>query len=898
MATLAELIVRIGADARAFERDIAKVENKIKRLGSQFKDIGSRLTTGLTLPITALGGGALKAAIDFESAFAGVRKTVDATEGELAALREGILAMAREVPAAQTEIAAVAEAAGQLGIQTDAILGFTRTMIDMGVATNLSADQAATALARLANITQMPQDQFDRLGSTIVALGNNLATTEAEIVEMGLRLAGAGHQVGLTEAQILSFAGALSSVGIEAEAGGSAFSRVMVNIANEVAKGGEKLQLFASVAGMTAAEFAETWRRDAAGALIAFIEGLGRLSQQGGNTFEVLEALGLSEIRVRDALLRAAGAGDLFRQSLEIGTRAWEENIALTREAEQRYATTESKLQLLRNRLVEAGITLGDALAPALREAIDATGPLIDRLRQLAEWFANLPQPTQQTIIQVAALTAAMGPLMFAVGTTIQAFSGLLGVIRALSGGTGIAGLIALGQKLSNAFMLWRTGALGFGAALRLVLGPVGLVITALGLLVTAGAYVYRNWDTIKERAGQLWDYLRAGFDGLVSRVSYAWNRIVEAIWGAVARILDAVEPVTRFLPESWQQAFRDMRASVEQNMEAAASRADEAAARIASATTRMALAFRDAGAVAQDNLSILDARHAAVTRAVAERSPQVAAATGQVSAALAGLGNEAEKAGRKVKDQLAEALTALDHRIQIVRDSLELYRLQNNLAEDSAEFLKEQLKAQRAEFDLLGQKIVAVEEALERVAAAKGLNSEAALELQAKLSGLRLEQEKLKKAIDETTKALQEQSRAAGMPEGSLSLLQKAIDQAGGFENLVRRTVEKAGQFGIDPIKAIQGIYSGLGIQAPDRATAERIARQAGIPGFAEGGIVTRPTLALIGERGPEAVVPLSRGRAPAGFGPITINIYGSVGVDDIADRLVRELQRRTAIR
>src|SRR5690606_25734010 len=156
--------------------------------------------------------------------FAGVRKTVDATEAEFAELEKGIRDMAKEIPAAATEIAAVAEAAGQLGIQKNAILGFTRTMVDLGVATNMTSDQAATALARLANITQMSQQEFDRLGSAIVALGNNLATTESEIVEMGLRIAGAGAQIGLTEAQILGFAAALSSVGIEAEAGGTAIS--------------------------------------------------------------------------------------------------------------------------------------------------------------------------------------------------------------------------------------------------------------------------------------------------------------------------------------------------------------------------------------------------------------------------------------------------------------------------------------------------------------------------------------------------------------------------------------------------------------------------------------------------------------------------------------------------
>src|SRR5690606_14958240 len=145
--------------------------------------------------------------IDFESAFADVTKTVDGTDEQIAALRQGILDMAKELPTSREAIAGVAAAAGQLGIETDNILGFTRVMIDLGNSTNLAAEDAATALARLANITQMPQSEFDRLGSTVVELGNNLATTEAEIVDMGLRIAGAGTQIGLSEAEILGFAG-------------------------------------------------------------------------------------------------------------------------------------------------------------------------------------------------------------------------------------------------------------------------------------------------------------------------------------------------------------------------------------------------------------------------------------------------------------------------------------------------------------------------------------------------------------------------------------------------------------------------------------------------------------------------------------------------------------------
>ena len=257
------------------------------------------------------------------------------------------------------DIAAIAESVGQLGIQKQNILQLSKTMADLGLATYLSGEDAATAFARFANITQMSQGDFDRLGSVIVDLGNNLATTERDIAEMGLRLAGAGTQIGLTEAQILSFAGALSSVGIEAQAGGSAFSKVFVNMQLAVETGNESLSDFAKVAGMSISNFQKAFKEDAAGAVTEFVKGLSRSEERGISAIKVLDDMGISEVRMRDALLRAAGASDVFSGALALGTKAWEENTALTKEAEQRYGTTQSKMEILRNKIQDVGITLG-----------------------------------------------------------------------------------------------------------------------------------------------------------------------------------------------------------------------------------------------------------------------------------------------------------------------------------------------------------------------------------------------------------------------------------------------------------------------------------------------------------------------------------------------------------
>ncbi len=339
---------------------------------------------GLAVGLVAGAKNAVDSGISWETAFAGVRKTVDATAEELAQFSAGIRKMATEIPASREEIAKVAEAAGQLGVKKEALLGFTRTLVDLGNATNMSSEQAADSLARLANITGMPQENFDRLGSTVVALGNTMAATESEIVSMGLRLAGAGEQVGLTEDQILAFAAALSSVGIEAEMGGSAFSRVMIDMSNAAQKGGEDLEKFAAVAGMSAEDFAKKFREDAAGALVAFLQGLGKVKDEGGNVFAVLEDLGLSEIRVRDTVLRASSAHELFSTALKTGSKAWEENTALTKEAEERYKTTASKIEVVKNKFSEFGVAIFEKVQPAVNSFLDTLGGMLTKLNELA----------------------------------------------------------------------------------------------------------------------------------------------------------------------------------------------------------------------------------------------------------------------------------------------------------------------------------------------------------------------------------------------------------------------------------------------------------------------------------------------------------------------------------
>ncbi len=412
--------VRLLAQVSEYEAGMLKAAQATRKVGSEAEKLEQKRQAfdsfgrGLMVTGAALAGVtvlSVKAAMDWQSAWAGVTKTVDGTPEQLARVEEGLRGLTSVLPASHEEIAAVAEAAGQLGIKTGNVVAFTKTMIDLGETTNLSANEAATSLARFVNIMGTSQSKVSNLGSALVGLGNNYATTEREIMEMSMRLAGAGKQIGLSEGQVLGLSTALSSVGIEAEAGGSAMSKVMIDIAANVESGGAKLEKFADAAGMSAQQFADQWRSDPAAALAAFVKGLSNAESQGKSTLGILADLGITEVRMRDALLRSSAAADQFADAMAMGNSEFAKNNALTDEAAKRYETVESKLRIAGNAIRDAAIDFGEVFLPAVSGAAEG-------IAEFANFMGGLPDPVQGV---VGVLTGATGAIALAGGAALLA---------------------------------------------------------------------------------------------------------------------------------------------------------------------------------------------------------------------------------------------------------------------------------------------------------------------------------------------------------------------------------------------------------------------------------------------------------------------------------------------
>lgn len=387
--------------------------------------------TMLGFGAAAVGGLALagKAAMDWESAWAGVTKTVDGTPAQMDELEGSLRNLAKTLPSTHEEIAAVAEAAGQLGVKREDVVGFTKTMVDLGETTNLSADEAATSIAQISNVMGTMEREgskgVERFGATLVALGNAGASTEAEILEMAKRIAGAAKLVGASESDVLALSNAMASLGIEAQLGGGVISRVMQRMYEDVKDGGDGLTNLAKVAGVSSKEFATAFETDPVRAVDMVVKGLGRIKDEGGNVVQTMSELGIKGTEETGVMLRLAGAGDILTDSLKLGDSAWQSNSALAEEAAKRYETTESKVKIAWNNIKDAAIEAGAVLLPLIAGVAESVAGM-------ASAFGSLPDPVKGVlsvlggVVGVAALGAgAFLTLTPKILDSVQAFNTL-----------------------------------------------------------------------------------------------------------------------------------------------------------------------------------------------------------------------------------------------------------------------------------------------------------------------------------------------------------------------------------------------------------------------------------------------------------------------------------------
>jgi TP901 family phage tail tape measure protein len=408
----------------------------------------------------AMGVKAVQAAADYQQSMVGVEKV---TSPETAReMRTEILAMAETMPIAQEKLAAVAEQAGRLGVEgSENIREFTEVTTKMGVATNLSATEAADGFARMATLMDLSIEDVDKLGSAINALSNNMATSSSEIQDAALRSSGALSQLGLNSQEILALSATMNEASESAQRAGSRLRRLAQELQNP-----KKVKELAAAFGMTSDEFRQLVRNNPSRAIRMMAQAMG----EGGRRADKLNQILGTESRT------ALSAVSQNMEGLEDATRMangeFENAQSLNKEYQKASETFNNELQITKNRLNNIAITTGEALLPAfttLLEGVNEGLKVIGDLNEETDGF-----------VSTAMLTA---------GTL-----------------TGVAGAISLVGSSSAAAL---PSVVSLGGAITALTGPVGIAIAAASLL--AGAWAANLWD-MREKTKETTDFIRKEF--------------------------------------------------------------------------------------------------------------------------------------------------------------------------------------------------------------------------------------------------------------------------------------------------------------------------------------------------------------------------------------------------
>lgn len=460
--------------------------------GTMTRSLASIAAGGAIGAIAGLGAAmvlTVGAASKFEDSFAGIKKTVDASESEFKRLGASIRELATEIPIATSQLNQIGELGGQLGVTTGGLPIFIETIAQLGVATRLSTETAALSLARLQTIFQLPEQSVSNLASSLVDLGNNFAALEDEILSTSLRLAAGAKVAGATVADTLAIATALQAVGVQSQAGGTAMARVFQAITMAVQGGQKELQVFSQLTGMTTQEFKEFAMQDPAKALNAFLAGLSAAGKEGRNLVNILEELGLKQQRTIRALLAVAEAGDLLTDTLNTANIAYDLNIALQEEANKRFETAKSQTKLMKNAFTELRIEMGNYFLPALKNILAGMYGLADSMQNTDKAQEGMSKGLGLTV-------GIMGTLGAAVMFLIPGFVGLkISALQAEQGLVQYARAAKAADLASKEYILTQQLA---ARASGFLLKNIGLLTT--GLVALSAAFIINQAANTKAR--------------------------------------------------------------------------------------------------------------------------------------------------------------------------------------------------------------------------------------------------------------------------------------------------------------------------------------------------------------------------------------------------------------
>lgn len=554
--------------ATSYKNAVAQINPEIERLTkAQQKYINQQSKlNGLQEGMRSHGANALQyagmaysvaqvadAAVKFESSMADVRKVVDFDSPEqFKQMGKDILDLSTRIPMAAEGLAQIVAAGGQSGIARDELLGFAESAAKMGVAFDITAEQAGDMMAKWRTAFKMGQSDVVKLADKINFLGNTTAASAPLISDVVTRIGPLGSVGGVASGEIAALGASLVGSGVTSEIAATGIKNLILALVSGESATKSQNEAFAAL-GLNAVDMAKYMQKDARGAILSVLEAVQRLDKEQQASV-MAELFGKESISAIAPLLSNL---DALKTNFDAVSDASKYAGSMEKEFQTRAETTANAMELMNNSIYRTKVAIGQGLLPAIAPVASVVADAATAVGNFATEYPNL----------TGAMLGGTGAL-FGVAAAASAFMWALNGARLALFGAKTAFGIA-GAALGKYNILIKTGtALTYGWNLAGRLFNSGLAITgsmfkglgvgamklwgillanpwiALATVAVGAAWmIYKNWDTVKEWFTTLWDdpalALQQFCDGVKSKLGEAYDWIHNK-WESISNFLSS----------------------------------------------------------------------------------------------------------------------------------------------------------------------------------------------------------------------------------------------------------------------------------------------------------------------------------------------------------------------
>lgn len=567
-----DAIARLTRHQEALERatkDLARAQKLQATSTGLMGDSAGKLARNMA-GAAAIIAPTAKAAIDFESAMADVKKVVNfESPKEMQEYGEAIKKMSLEIPIAADGLAAIMAAAGQSGIAKKDLLEFTEQAAKMGVAFDITAEEAGTMMAKWKSGMNLPLEATFKLADATNQLSNNNAANAAQIGDVLMRYGGLGKLAGLAETEIAALAATVISAGAESEVAATGIAALMRGLQKGEFMTAGNQELFKTV-GLDPAKLQKDVKEKGAVAIVGALEQIQKVVKPEAMTATLSQMFGEEAARAVGPMMSNM---DLLKQNLELVGKETNYTGSMLDEFKARSATTANSLELAKNAAKYAAMAFGDQLLPTIREL---SAKFVEVAEKAGKWIAENKE-TVKTGLKVAGvllgINTAIHAVTFAVGAVIYPFARLwTAIIRVKQAFLVLKGaffairtwgpLVAILGKLKIAFMAvgGALKALGLAIAANPIVLAIGAAVAALVAAVYWSKELSQGWEWLKGKALALWSTFAEKFPMLSGYLQAFFGPTIVAVRTIIDVFMELINFIRNIFTRQWEAAWQNVK--------------------------------------------------------------------------------------------------------------------------------------------------------------------------------------------------------------------------------------------------------------------------------------------------------------------------------------------------